>query len=102
VSDQEDWWLLTSPDAMTVVDPCLADALGYSAGDLEGTPVIDIVYGPDKAATEQMLSGLITAVDGFTNRLIAKSGEVLLVVWGVSRWSPGTPLTMMTCHPVGA
>ena len=74
---------------------------GYSAAEMIGTPMIDMVHPEDRERTLQAASEIMAgdSKPRFENRYIRKDGQVVHILWS-ARWSEDDQLRIAVAHDI--
>lgn len=97
-------------DAICVVDkdgcfvfvsPACERVFGYSADEMLGRPMIDMVYPPDREKTLQAARDIMSgnSKPNFENRYLRKDGSVVHILWS-ARWSEDDQVRIAVAHDI--
>jgi len=83
------------------VNPAASELWGFEKDELVERHVASIVYEPDRDTTSESIKALIEAGanERFENRIVAKSGRVIDMIWN-ARWSQEDDQLFCVAHDV--
>ena len=97
-------------DAICVVDkkgyfvfasPACERVFGYSADEMIGRVMIDMVYPPDRERTLQAARDIMSgnSKPNFENRYLRKDGQIVHILWS-ARWSEEDQVRIAVAHDI--
>ena len=97
-------------DAICVVDregrfifvsPACERVFGYSADEMIGRAMIDMVYPPDREITLQAARDIMSgnSKPNFENRYLRKDGQIVHILWS-ARWSDNDQVRIAVAHDI--
>lgn len=93
VVDKEGYFVFASPACERV--------FGYSADEMIGRVMIDMVYPPDRERTLQAARDIMSgnSKPNFENRYLRKDGQIVHILWS-ARWSEEDQVRIAVAHDI--